>query len=139
MTPATPPLRVLIIDDEDLIRKQLRFLLKEMQIEDVSEASDGREALDILFDDSHPFPDIIITDLMMEGMDGIEFCNTVRRSEMLQNAGVPIVMLTAVTDRMLQGVSKQVGALSIVNKPITAEKLEHVIRSCISDVIAETI
>lgn len=48
-------------------------------------------------------------------------------------------MLTAVTDRLLKDVSKQVGALMIVNKPITGEKLEQVIKACVSDAIGEMV
>lgn len=139
MNPIAPLLHVLIVDDEELIRKHLRYLLKGLQIEAVSEAENGRQALELLLDNERPFPDIIITDMLMSEMDGIEFCNAVRRSELLRNAGVPIIMLTAVTDRLLKDVSKQVGALMIVNKPITGEKLEQVIKACVSDAIAETV
>lgn len=139
MNPIAPLLHVLIVDDEELIRKHLRYLLKGLQIEAVSEAENGRQALELLLDNERPFPDIIITDMLMSEMDGIEFCNAVRRSELLRNAGVPIIMLTAVTDRLLKDVSKQVGALMIVNKPITGEKLEQVIKACVSDAIGEMV
>lgn len=89
MNPIAPLLHVLIVDDEELIRKHLRYLLKGLQIEAVSEAENGRQALELLLDNERPFPDTIITDMLMSEMDGIEFCNAVRRSELLRNAGFP--------------------------------------------------
>lgn len=130
---------VLIVDDEEIVRAHLKMLLNDMQIQDVIEAESGKAALDIMFDVSRPFPDVIITDMLMAEMDGIEFCNKVRRSEMLRNVGVPIIMLTAVKDPFLQGVSKQVGALHVVNKPITSEKLRYLIETVIRSVPVEAL
>lgn len=127
MTTDNSALRVLVVDDEQLMRAHVRNLLHKMGITDLIEADSGRSALDILMNVEQPFPDLIITDLHMDGMDGIEFCNTVRRTEMLQNVGVPIIMLTAEDDPFLHDVSSQVGALSVALKPIDLDQLQKLI------------
>ncbi len=127
MTTQPSSLRVLIVDDEALMLAHVRNLLRQMTIHDVIEASNGKAALDILMDADQPFPDLIITDLHMDGMDGIEFCNTVRRTEMLQNVGVPIIMLTGEDDDFILNVTKQVGALFVAHKPIELEELRDLI------------
>ena len=137
--PVPQALRVLIIDDENIVRAHLRMLLNDLQIQEVMEAESGMDALEILLDVNRPFPDLIITDMLMAEMDGIEFCNTVRRSEMLRNVGVPIIVLTSAKDPFLHGVSKQVGALHVVNKPITSEKLSNLIEIVIRSVPVEAL
>ena len=118
------PLRVLIIDDQKTMRSIVRGLLLRVGIDSVSEAESGEEALARLRDQHASFPDVIICDLHMERMDGLEFCNTIRRSKDLRNSGVPILMLTGDKDPFLHEVSTQVGALSVLTKPVTAEELK---------------
>ena len=125
-------LRVLTVDDEKLMRAHVRNLLREMGIEDVVEAESGKTALDILLDADQPFPNLIITDLHMDDMDGIEFCNAVRRTEMLSNVGVPIIMLTAGDDPFILNVTEQVGALYVAKKPIGLEELKGLIEKHVS-------
>lgn len=122
-----PSVRILIVDDEQIARAHLRFLLRELGVRDVTAADGGKAALRVLMDANRPFPDLIITDLRMDDMDGLEFCNSIRRSEMLRNVGVPIIMLTAVEDPLLHEVSQQVGALYVAKKPITAGSLRDLI------------
>ncbi len=130
-------LGVLIVEDEKIVRAHLKMLLNDMQIQDVTEAESGKAALDILFDMNRPFPDLIIIDMLMAEMEGIEFCNKVRRSEKLRNAGVPILMLAAAEDRFLQGISMQVGALHVMSKPITSKKLGHMVDRIVRRVPAD--
>lgn len=131
-------LRVLVVDDEKLIRAHVRNLLRQMGITDVVEADSGKTALEVLLNVDEVFPDLIISDLHMDGMDGIEFCNTVRRTEMLQNVGVPIIMVTAEDDPFILNVSEQVGALSIAHKPIDLEQLKQLVASHVNIPIATT-
>lgn len=72
------------------------------------------------------FPDVIICDLHMDEMDemdDMQFCNVVRNDKNLRNHHVPIFMLTGDSDEMLHEVSKQVGAMSVLTKPVSAEFL----------------
>lgn len=118
------PLHVLVIDDQKAMRSIVRDLLGQIGIKNVSEAEGGKEALECLIDPSFEFPDLIICDLHMDQMDGIQFCNAVRRDENLRNRGVPILMLTGDRDELLHEVSRQVGAMKVLTKPVTAEELK---------------
>ncbi|MGY9006919.1 MAG: response regulator, partial [Alphaproteobacteria bacterium] len=73
-------------------------------------------------------PDVIISDLHMDGMDGMEFCNTLRRSKKLE---IPVIILTGDSDRLLHETTLQVGAVAIMTKPVSAgdllQKIEEVV------------
>ncbi len=125
------PLHVLIIDDQKTMRSIVRGLLHKIGIKDIAEAEDGEEALDHLQDRHARFPDVIICDLHMDKMDGLQFCNFIRRNEKLRNSGVPILMLTGDRDKFLHEVSRQVGAMSVLTKPITAEELKNKITEAV--------
>lgn len=63
----------------------------------------------------------------MDEMDGMKFCHIVRSDKNLRNHHVPILMLTGDLDPMLHEVSKQVGALSVLIKPVSAGELgQHI-------------
>lgn len=82
--------RVLVVDDDPLIREVLRTIL---DLEDlrVTTASDGTEALALLAD--APAPDVVVCDVMMPGTDGLEVCRRVRADP--RTAAVPVILLTA--------------------------------------------
>ena len=67
--------------------------------------------------------DLVICDLLMPVMDGLTFCNKIRRDIRLKSRHVPILLLTAVTDDLVLQVARQVGAIDVVNKPIAAPEL----------------
>jgi signal transduction histidine kinase/DNA-binding response OmpR family regulator/HAMP domain-containing protein len=81
--------RLLMVDDDDLERRQMRTAL-EQQGWTVTEASDGRDALARL---NEGRPDLIILDLMMPEMDGFEFLEEMRRKD--EWRGIPVVVVTA--------------------------------------------
>ncbi len=124
-------LHVLIIDDQKAMRSIVRSLLHRIGIEDIAEAENGEEALDRLHDSHAEFPDVIICDLHMNKMDGLQFCNFVRRDEKLRNSGIPILMLTGDRDQLLHEVARQVGVVSVLTKPITAEELRNQITEAV--------
>jgi two-component system chemotaxis response regulator CheY len=124
-------LKVMIVDDQAAMRRIVRQLLASNGIRDVLEASDGAQALEQLQKPEHETVDLVICDLMMPGMDGLTFCNQMRRDIRLKSRHVPILLLTAVTDELVLQVARQVGALDIANKPIAASELgrriEHLV------------
>ena len=77
-------MKILIADDQAMSRKLLRLTLAA-EGHDVSEASDGQEALDLLAQTSF---DLVISDILMPGMDGYRFCYEVRRRSELQKVPV---------------------------------------------------
>lgn len=132
MTDVSPnPLRVLVIDDHKSMRSIIKSLLHKIGIENAAEAENGKIALAYLRAPDIQFPDVIICDLHMDEMDGIQFCNVVRNDKNLRNHHVPILMLTDDSDEMLHEVSKQVGAMSVLTKPVSAEFLRKHIEKAV--------
>ncbi len=120
----TGEIRALVIDDQRAMRSIVRQLLSQIGIDDIQEAQNGQEALEIINQPNEEDPDIIICDLHMDKMDGLEFCNLVRRDKEHE---IPIIILTGDPDALLHEVSKQVGAVAVVMKPVSApELLEHI-------------
>lgn len=124
-------LRILIIDDHRTMRSIIRQLLGRVSITSVTEAENGEKALAMLSGPTATMPDVIICDLHMDKMDGMEFCNQLRRSEDARHRGIPILILTGEKDEMLHAVSRQVGASKILLKPIAANELLTEIRSVV--------
>lgn len=120
---AASVLTVLLIDDQRTMRKIARQLLAPAGISDIIEAENGQEALDTLTHPRAPDIDLIICDLTMEKMDGLEFCNAVRRHDALKKKQIPIILLTAETDEFILDIARQVGAADVANKPISGPEL----------------
>ena len=108
-------IRILIADDESRMRKLVSdFLIKEGY--EVTEASDGNEALDRFYEDKGI--SLIILDVMMPGVDGFEVCREIR-----SQSQVPIIMLTAKGDERdeLQGFN--LGVDEYISKPFSPKIL----------------
>ncbi len=124
-------IRVLVVDDQRTMRSIIRQLLGRVGISNVTEAEHGEEALAVLRNPALDIPDVIICDLHMQRMDGMEFCNQLRRSDNARHRGIPIIILTGDEDEMIHAVSRQVGAAKILLKPIAANDLLAGIRAVI--------
>lgn len=114
-------LKIMIIDDHDMVRTGLRtYLMLEPKFEVVAEAGSGQAALDKL-DAGIPkgMPDVMLMDLMMPEMDGIE---TTRRV-MAKYPDVKIVMLTSFLEDDKVYAAIEAGAVSYVLKTVSAEEL----------------
>ena len=113
-------IRVLIVDDMCAMRTILKALLKNMGIEKVSEAADGRMALEMLHSTE---VDVILSDWNMPRMTGIELLREVRSDATLQK--IPFVMISAEAtgENIAQAIKLQVTQYLI--KPISAALLEQ--------------
>lgn len=111
------PPRVLIVDDEDDILTLLAYNFQREGFEVVL-ARDGEEALEKA---AHVQPDVIILDIMMPNMDGIEVCRRIRRDARLRTT--PVLMLTARTEEEDQIRGLDVGADMYVGKPVSVPVL----------------
>jgi len=116
MTEGTPsrPLRVLVIDDEEQIRRALRSLLQARRYEPVLAAS-GEEGLELAADLP---PDAVILDLMLPGIDGQEVCRRLRE----WYAG-PILVLSVVEDDGAKIRALDIGADDYLTKPFSTGEL----------------
>ncbi len=124
-------IRVLVVDDQRSMRSIVRRLLSQVGISDVEEAGNGEQALALLRNPSFTDPDVIICDLHMDTMDGLEFCNQVRREEGIRTRAIPIIVLTGDQDTLIHEVSRQVGATAVLAKPISADELLEQIHTAI--------
>ncbi len=100
--------RVLVVDDEKLIVKGIRFSLEQDGME-VDSAYDGEEALNLA--KSNPY-DMVLLDIMLPKMDGFEVCQAIR-----EFSNMPIVMLTAKGDDMDKILGLEYGADDYITKP----------------------
>lgn len=124
-------IRVLIVDDQRSMRSIVRLLLSQVGISDVEEAGNGEQALALLRTPTFTDPDVIICDLHMDTMDGLEFCNQVRREEGIRTRAIPIIVLTGDQNTLIHEVSRQVGATAVLAKPISADELLKQIHTAI--------
>lgn len=116
-------IRVLIVDDQRTMRSIIRAMLNNNGIKQVTEAREGGEALRKMEESVTP-PDVVICDLHMKGMDGLEFCQKVRLSKNPKIRDAKIIVLTGDKDTFIHDVSTQVGAVSVLSKPVTSEELK---------------
>ena len=100
--------RILLVDDEPLIIKGLRFTLEQEGYE-ILTASDGEEALEVFH--SEPV-DLVLLDVMLPKLDGIQVCQRIRES-----SNVPILMLTAKGEDMDKILGLEYGADDYMTKP----------------------
>ena len=106
--------RVLVVDDDLALAEMLGIVLHNEGL-DVVHCADGSSALAV-FRESRP--DVVLLDVMLPGIDGIEVCRRIRAE-----SGIPIVMLTARTDTIDVVVGLESGADDYVSKPFKPQEL----------------
>ncbi len=114
--------RVLVVDDEKLIVKGIRFSLEQDGME-VDAAYDGEEALAMARENEY---DIILLDLMLPKLDGLGVCQQIR-----EFSNVPIVMLTAKGDDMDKILGLEYGADDYITKPFNILEVKARIKAII--------
>ena len=114
MTTAQPR-RVLVAEDEAIIRMDLKEMLEEEGFDVVGEAADGRRAVDLA---REHHPDLVILDIKMPGMNGIRAAEIITRERI-----AAVVILTAFSQRDLAAQAAQAGAMAYVVKPFQKSDL----------------
>jgi two-component system, OmpR family, response regulator ResD len=104
---------VMVVDDDEMIRRLLRTVLEVDELE-VVEARDGEQALELA---QSADPAVVVLDVMMPGIDGVEVC---RR---LDHAAVKVIVLTARDDPRLEKSCRGAGADALLTKPFSSAKL----------------
>jgi two-component system chemotaxis response regulator CheY len=115
-----PNFRVLIVDDNRPIRQLVRSLLLAFGVRNVDEAGSGVDAIRRINAD---IPDIVITDLEMSPMNGLEFTRQVRESPLSPKPDLPIIVMTAHTERQRIVEVLKAGLTEVMAKPITPKLL----------------
>lgn len=117
---------VLVIEDDSAIAEVLEYNL-EREGYDVERSSDGRDGLRVARSTT---PDLVILDLMLPGIDGIEICRELRADKTTRH--VPILMLTAKSEETDQIIGFSVGADDYVTKPFSVKVLMQRVRVLMS-------
>ena len=113
-------MKILVVDDEKLLVKGIRFNL-ENEGYDVITGADGMEAVELAGSEN---PDLIVLDLMMPRLDGLEACGKIR-----EFSDVPIIMLTAKADDMDKLMGFEHGADDYLTKPFNILELKARIKA----------
>ncbi len=113
-TPSPTP-RVVIAEDEALIRMDLAEMLGEAGYDVVAQAADGEQAVALTTEHR---PDLVVMDVKMPRLDGIAAASQIARARL-----APVVMLTAFSQRELVERAREAGAMAYLVKPFTAADL----------------
>jgi DNA-binding response OmpR family regulator len=112
-------MRVMVVDDDPQVRGIIKDKLGSKDLE-VIIAANGREAIRMAETDP---PSLIILDIMMPGMSGFDVCERLRANS--RTANVPIIFLTARSDRVDREKAMSFGALDYILKPFSPQKLSE--------------
>lgn len=115
--------KILVADDEQEIRNLLDHFLKGQGYE-VILASDGNEALKLA---SEKNPQVIILDIKMPGLDGLEVCKRLREKE--QTKLIPVIVITGFEDNKMEALN--IGADDFVNKPFDMAEISSRVKSAL--------
>lgn len=116
-------LKVLIVEDQAEARNMMRQMMMEMEITQIFEASDGREALSFV-DSAYDFIDMIVCDWNMPEMTGVEFLRQLRTVD----PDMPFLMVTGRGDKDSVIEAKGCGVSGYIRKPFSAVQLEAKLR-----------
>ncbi len=117
MMPQT--IRILIADDESIIRMNLREMLTQHGYEVIAEAANGQTAIELA---NKLKPDLVMMDIKMPGIDGVTAA-----AELISKRVAPVVLLTAYSERSLIGQAKEAGVSGYLVKPVRDTELTPVI------------
>jgi len=123
-------LSVLIVDDNQNMRRLLHTLLRAARITAINEAASGKEALAIL---TSFRPDIIITDLAMKPLNGIDFVRLLRADRASPAPDVPVIMLTGYSEEAMVVKARVAGVNDFIVKPVSANVLRERIERIVFD------
>ena len=121
------PPKVIICDDEDVLRRLVRASLREGGYE-LIDAADGEEALELARREE---PDLILLDLMMPGRTGLEVLTCLQEDPLL--ASIPVVMLTARTQEADRLAAASAGVRRFLPKPFSPSELGAVVHELLDD------
>ena len=112
-------LKVLIVDDSNMIVKSIQKHLSKYNLDIVGSANDGKTALDLF---GKINPDIVTLDITMPEMDGL----TVLENMLKINDQVKIIVISALNDKITKINAIKMGAKAFLDKPFTEERLNEV-------------
>src|SRR5438445_10920 len=124
-------MKILIVDDYESIRVMLKDMLRQINMTQVSEASNGEEALKMIqaaYQAREPY-DLVFSDWNMPGMDGLELLKFVKKTPGL--SGLPFILVTTESDKDAMFDALTSGATDYVVKPFSVFTLKSKIEKCL--------
>lgn len=123
----------LIVDDSLIVRKMIRkaISLSEVEVNEVLEAENGQEALDLL---DGAWIDLVFLDINMPVMNGMEFIENLRHREHGSEIPVVVVSTEGSQERQDQMAAKEIKAF--LRKPVTPEQLKRTVRTVLEGEVA---
>lgn len=121
-------MKVLIVDDSATIRMMLKGILKQINVTDVIEASDGAQALDVLVKET---VNLLLLDIHMPKMDGLECLERVKGNE--RTANLPVIIISSDTVQSQLDRARDLGAHAYIKKPFRVEGLREALAACLPD------
>lgn len=115
-------IRVLLVDDSKLARNHIRRVLNNLGLQKVTEAADGKEAIDIL---EHSMFDLVVTDFNMPEVDGRELTKYIR--EQSQQSHIPILMVTSESKDTHLANIEQDGVNALCDKPFEPKLVKQLL------------
>lgn len=111
-------LAVMIVDDNDHMRRLLRSILEALGVSQVRDAANGVVALN---DSKLMLPNVIITDMMMEPINGLEFTRMLRDDPTHPANRVPVLMITGYSEKQHVEAARDAGVTEFLAKPVTVK------------------
>ncbi len=117
-------MRALIVDDSAVMRKVIERALRQagLELTEVLQASNGEEGLQALRESASAPVSVIMSDINMPVMDGLQFVEALRKENLA--VGVPVVMITTENNETFVLRAIAAGAQSYICKPFTAEQVK---------------
>jgi CheY-like chemotaxis protein len=112
---------IVFCEDDELVRKLIRVAFRDSG-HTLFMARDGAEGLALI---RHECPALVVTDLMMPGLSGLDLCMDLKASATTRH--IPIVVLTAAVQRHLTEASLRAGAEAVLSKPFTTHDLRQTV------------
>jgi Response regulator containing a CheY-like receiver domain and a GGDEF domain len=127
--PVNKSMPVLIVDDYKTMLRIIRNLLRQLEFQNIDEATDGNSALQRLYQKDY---ELIISDWNMEPMTGLQLLREVRRNERLRH--IPFIMVTAESKTENVIAAKEAGVSNYIVKPFNAETLKTKLQSVLGPI-----
>lgn len=115
-----PNMRVLVVDDFSTMRRIVKSIVKQLGFNNVDEAEDGKQALEMLKGGKYGF---VVSDWNMPNMTGIDLLRAIRADPELKD--IPVLMVTAETEKQIVVDAIQAGVNNYIVKPFTPQVFEE--------------
>ncbi|EDP63502.1 chemotaxis protein CheYIII [alpha proteobacterium BAL199] len=115
-------IKALVVEDDRMSRDLVVSILESIGIHEIERAANGEEAFGHL---SKFHPDVIVSDMMMEPVDGISFTRKIRTHRESPSPHTPVILLTAHTDRTTVIEARDAGVNAFVAKPVSIDEMRR--------------